>query len=464
MMCRIFFRTVINCSRVNGWLLVTFLAISRFAQAQPDQYNQRWNNPAVQQRMDSGIREHRMGDAVLRITDKAGKPVKNATVQVKQTRHAFLFGSNLFMLNGFKTDTLNRRYEEAFLTLFNHGSIPFYWKTLEPEPGKIRFAADSKPVYRRPPPDAVLAFCEKNNIYPKGHTLVWDNPQWAVPDWLPADESAIQLLIDTRIGQIGERYGQRIKMWDVVNEIRNRHMQVAMPRDFANQAFKKAADVFPNESILMINETTSVWYDRKREYSQYYQVIENLLLKGARIDAIGLQCHFFHGEQEFQDVLAGNIMRPTEMFDVMDTYASFGKPLHITEVTIPTIPDTPEGRKFQATVARNLYRIWFSHPTVESIVWWNIADGTAAPGEDKWRGGFLDENLALKPSFDVLNKLINSEWKTNMETKAINGEAKFRGFYGDYEITVRRGGKTVKQNISLKKGGDTTFVIQMLAL
>lgn len=429
--------------------------------AQESLYRQLWQDPEVEKRISKGIKANRMGEATLRFIDKNGKPVKNVSVQIAQISHDFLFGSTLFMLNGFPTPEQNQKYEEVFLSLFNHGTIPFYWAPLEPEPGQLRFAKNSRYIYRRPPPDVLLEFCEKNNIYPKGHTLVWDNPQWSIPDWLPKEEEKIQPLIDKRIEQIATRYGDKIQMWDVVNEIKNRHMDVPMPKSFAFLAFKKANQAFPKESILMINETTSIWYDIKGEYSFYYLAIENLLLKGARIDAIGLQCHFFHGDQEYKDVVSGKRMRPKEIFEVLDTYADFDKPLHITELTIPTIPNSPEGEKIQATVTRNLYRIWFSHPNVQSIVWWNMVDNTAAPGEDKWRGGFLKEDFTPKASYHVLNEMINKEWKTNLNLKGNpQGNVNFLGYYGKYQITAQAGNKTIKKTIALTKSGRREFTIQ----
>ena len=48
------------------------------------------------------------------------------------------------------------------------------------------------------------------------------------------------------------------------------------------------------------------------------------------------------------------------------------------------------------------------------------------------------------PAFKRLKKLIKEVWTTN-ETVTVdeNGNASFRGFYGDYEITVD--GKAVKE-------------------
>jgi endo-1,4-beta-xylanase len=461
-----FFTTHIHpLAEYKSYLLICFLCglISfRSLQAQEKSYDQIWADPEVEQKIEQGIRQHRMGEARLRFVDGQGKPLKSLSVELEQLSNQFLFGANLFMLHGFSTPEQNKKYEETFLHLFNHGTIPFYWAPLEPRPGQLRFTKNSVPIYRRPPPDAVLEFCKTHNIYPKGHTLVWDNPQWAVPQWLPQDETAIQPLIDQRIEQIAERYKGDIPMWDVVNEIKNRHMQVPMPRDFALKAFQKAQQVFPAQTALLINETTSLWYDRKREYSMYYLVIENLLLKGARIDGIGIQCHFFHGDQEFKDVLSGKQMRPEQIYETLDTYAHFGKPLHITEVTIPTIPNSVEGQQIQANVARNLYRIWFSHPAVASVVWWNMVDGSAAPGEDKWRGGFLNEDFSPKLSYQVLDQLINREWKTAVSGKTgSSGSFNFTGFYGRYKVKVKKGKQVTEKEINFLKGNENEFVISM---
>jgi len=46
---------------------------------------------------DARIEKHRKADAVVVVIDRDGKPVPGAKVAVEQTRHAFLFGSNIFL-------------------------------------------------------------------------------------------------------------------------------------------------------------------------------------------------------------------------------------------------------------------------------------------------------------------------------------------------------------------------------
>lgn len=427
---------------------------SHIVSAQSAHYDSLWSDPALETRIEQGIEKHRKGDFTVVLADKQGKPVRNATVEIQQIRHEFEFGANLFMLNGFQTETENRKYEAVFKSLFNTACVPFYWKTLEPEPGKPRFAANSTPIYRRPPPDPVVEFCQKNGLTPKGHTLVWDHPVHAVPDWLPGDTAVIRQLVSKRIAQLAERYGNAIPTWDVVNEVLQSHPHIPMPNDYALFAFQEAQRYFPKTTRLMINEvTTSSWQNYRKEYSPYYLLIENLRTKGARIGGIGLQFHLF-SEQLHEDVANGKTMRPQDILNALDLYGRFGVPLHVSEITIPTLPYNQTGLERQARLARNFYRLWFSHPAVGAIIWWNIADGTALAGEDKWNGGLVNNHFSPKPSYTVLNDLINRDWKTNLTiTQKEASPVLFRGFYGEYLVRVKQGKKVTGQRVSFLKNG-----------
>ena len=415
-----------------------------------------WNDPAIEQRIKTGIEKNRMGDFSIEVPAYKGK----TEIEIQQVKQEFLFGANAFMIKEFETAERNKRFEELFASLFNQAVVPFYWKTLEPVQGKPRFAAGSEPSYRRPPPDVVLEFCKQYNIAPKGHTLVWDNPTHAVPDWMPKDTAAIEQLIIKRINEIGQRYGGSIRTWDIVNEVLNYFPNVIMPKDYVYKSYQAAAKAFPADTKFILNEATHVWQNSYLEYSPFYMLIQNLLMRQCKIDAIGMQFHFFN-EQLFKDALAGNAMTPKQLFLVLDVYSAFNKPIQISEITIPTLPNNEEGRKNQAILTRNYYRLWFSHPAVESIIWWNSVDGTAVKGEDKWNGGFVNNDFSPKPSYDVLNQLINKEWKTNITTSISNSNRySFKGFFGEYRIKIKQGKKETEQRIIFNKAGQRSVAVQ----
>lgn len=415
-----------------------------------------WNDPAVEQRIKDGIETNRKGDFTISFPAYKGK----TEIEITQMRHEFLFGANAFMVKGFETEERNKKYEEVFASLFNLACVPFYWKTLEPQQDHLRFAASSESIYRRPPPDVVLDFCKRYNITPKGHTLVWNNPDHSIPDWLPRDTAEIEKLIAKRINIVGQKYGNAIHTWDVVNESLHYFSKVIMPDDYVFKSFQTAAKAYPPSTKLMINEVTSVWLTNNLEYSPYYLLIQNQLLRGSKIDAIGMQFHFF-SEQLHKDVVAGKLMTPAQLFSALDLYGKFKKPLHVSEITLPTLPYNDEGKQNQAKLTRNFYRLWFSHPAVEAIIWWNVVDGTAVKNEDKWNGGLVNNDFSPKPSYNVLNDLINKEWKTSLKTVVSgNSTFSFRGFYGEYNIRIRQGKKLIEKQVKFTAKGEKSIAVQ----
>ena len=97
-------------------------------------------NPEVQAKIDRNIEKNRKGDAVVQVP-------ADVEVKVEQLSHSFLFGGNIFLFGQLKTDEQNRQYEQTFGDLFNAATIPFYWKTLEPEKGKPRYEAGSPYIF-----------------------------------------------------------------------------------------------------------------------------------------------------------------------------------------------------------------------------------------------------------------------------------------------------------------------------
>lgn len=420
-------------------LMILLFLVAKLSYAQQEKVDSLWSDPLVEQQIEEGIEKHRKGDFVLKL---AGLGKGDAEIRIEQVGHEFLFGANAFMVGGFEEAEKNQQYGQVFDSLFNLATVPFYWKTLEPQQGNRRFEKGSEPIYRRPAPDAVLEFCQTHQQTPKGHTLIWNNPSHSVPDWLPKDTAAIEELMEERIKIIAERYGDKIKTWDVVNEMLHYFPQVIMPKDYVYKSFKMAEKYFPADTRLFINEVTSVWLN-PHEYSPYNLLIDNLLKRGTKIDGIGLQYHFFN-EAVRDNVLAGKAMRPKDLTDALNLYGAYNLPIHVSEITVPAMPNTAEGQAYQAKLTRNYYRLWFSHPAVESIIWWNVVDGTAVKGEDVFNGGILNNDFSKKPVYGVLDELINKDWKTNiMDKLSDQGEYSFRGYYGKYRISIKQKGKKV---------------------
>ncbi len=439
-----------------GAIGAALLAFAPTAQAQvSEKYEKQW--AAVADRIEQNIEKHRKGDAAIEVLDAAGKPVPGARLSVRQTGHEFLFGCNAFVLGQLDTPELNRKYEEAFVRLFNFATVPFYWAGTEPVEGELRYEEGSRKMWRRPPTDRFPPFAEKYGVTLKGHPLLWHAHN---PGWIPKDPEKLKELYQKRFKEIGSRYGETIKIWDVVNESLECKPTFGLcteDRAYVAWAFREAARHFPADNQLLINEVTT-WSFRKAPESAYYKQVKGLLAQGLRIEGIGFQYHFFR-RKVLDGYLASGNSDPARLLDVYEAFGDFERPLWVTEITIPSAGE--RGAELQARVTADLYRLWFSAPRMAGITWWNLGDNTAVKGENEALGGLVDARLDPKPVYRELDKLINHQWKTEAQlTTGAQGAARFRGFYGMYSVEVEKDGATQRFDVKLSAGEPNRFKLK----
>jgi GH35 family endo-1,4-beta-xylanase len=242
---------------------------------------------------------------------------------------------------------------------------------------------------------------------------------------------------------------------------------------FMERSFKMAERLFP-QNELICNEggepfNGNFLYNR----NPYFMQIERAKLKGARIDTVGFQYHIWSSPENIEKVVEKQC-NPINMYRVYDTFAkAFGCPFQMTEVTIPCHdPYSKEAEDIQAEMLRRLYTIWFSIPNMEAVIYWNLVDGYAfnaqpgdfSAGENKLAGGLMHFDITPKPALKMLKKLFTEDWHTETAlTTNDGGSARFKGFYGKYDIEIITDGKPEKHSIHLEKNVDTnpifTFTI-----
>ncbi len=407
----------------------------------------------IDKKISEGIEKYRKGYCKVQFLDKDSNPVSGKKVKLTQQTHDFKYGANIFMLDEFESDENNAEYRRFFKEYFNLATVPFYWDGLESEEGNPRYDKNSKKVYRRPAPDLCMDYCEQNGITPKLHCLVYDK---FTPEWLqklPLDE--VKKKYEERFRQIAERYSGRMCEFEVINELLcesgwGLKTELSNERDIIEWSFNLAQKYFPNET-LVINEGNPISGLSRDDYrNPYFMMIENSLQKGTKIDKIGLQNHMFTGatarnEEQYENSIRNfdrRFCNPKSIWKGLDVISELGLPLELTEVTIPTFGDTIEDEELQADMLKLWYSVWFSHPAVETIVYWNTIDGYAYDDGKTWnenncRGGLWHHDLTPKKSALMLKKLFNEIWHTDLElTTDKDGCIDFRGFYGDYEVEV----------------------------
>jgi GH35 family endo-1,4-beta-xylanase len=404
---------------------------------------------------EARIEKHRRADATILVVDASGKPVRAANVTVEQTRHAFLFGSNIFTWGRAADTQREAAYRKRFAELLNYATLPFYWANYEPSRGQ--------PAHERT--TEVARWCSRQGILTKGHPLAWNH---ADPHWLPSDPDEIFQLQVARIEDCVSRFKGLIDRWDVVNEATHIDREEFLRRapkhtgmwqqvgqiEFTRRCFDHARRAGP-QAILLINDY--------RTDPAYEQVIEQLVDADAKplYDVIGIQSHMHGGAW------------PTEkIWEVCERFARFGVPLHFTETTILSgkrgwdvergedWPSTPEGEAYQTAHVVRFYTMLFSHPAVEAITWWDFADYHA------WKrapAGLLRKDMTLKPAYHALYDLIKRKWWTRtMLESAPDGTAHFRGFLGDYNLTISfPGQKPIEKSFTLKKGEPNYWQVKL---
>jgi GH35 family endo-1,4-beta-xylanase len=392
---------------------------------------------------------HRTGEVVVTVLGPDRRPLADRDVIVAQQRHAFAFGNIGFdfveliggpdptgaeEVEGFggATRLSLERLGDLWLGLFNTATLPFYWGRYEPRRG----APDAERLTK------TARWLAGRGVTVKGHPLVWHTVQ---PPWLLGlglDE--VERLQRNRIRDLAAGFAGLIDTWDAINEA------VIMPV-FANgdnaitplarargrihmvrMAFEEARAANPAVTLVLNDFDLT---------SAYECLIEGVLAAGIRIDAIGLQTHMHQGYRGEE-----------YMGNMLDRFARYGLPLHMTESTlvsghlmpaeikdlndyrIPEWPSTPEGEARQADEIVRHYRSLVAHPAVQSINYWGLTDDGA------WLGapvGLVRADGSRKPSYDALAALIKGEWwlpPTGMRTDA-GGDVTVRGFFGDYTVS-----------------------------
>ncbi|HTY86181.1 MAG TPA: endo-1,4-beta-xylanase [Candidatus Acidoferrum sp.] len=164
------------------------------------------------------------------------------------------------------------------------------WEEVHPEPHRYNFDA----------PDQYVAFGEAHQMQIIGHTLVW---HWQTPDWVfqdaagkPLSREALLQRMKDHIFTVMGRYRGRIHAWDVVNEAimadgswrKSKWLEI-IGEDYVLKAFEFARQADP-QAELYYNEYD---YEYRPKCEGVIRLVKNLQAKGARVDGVGIQGHWF---------------------------------------------------------------------------------------------------------------------------------------------------------------------------
>ncbi len=398
--------------------------------------------------LQARTRQIRQCDLVVRVRDASGRPVQGARVEVRQQRHAFLFGCNIFLLDPSNREPWQIEYQQRFAALLNYATLPFYWGAYEPARGRTREMNLM----------AMARWCAEHGIAAKGHPLCW-HEVW--PSWAPKTaEDAIPLL-EARVKDLIPRFAEWVRYWDVWNEANvataPRHIGTGIgdwvrrdgPAVPVMRALKWAREVATPGVVLLYNDFDVT--------ARNERLLRTLAASNALPDAIGIQSHMHGGPWPIERV-----------WNVTERFAQFGRPIHFTEMTVvsgerrPGVPrkeryepgewpTTPEGEAAQADYVERVYRVLFSHPAVDAITWWDFSDRRA------WKrapAGWLREDMSPKPVYERLRRMIRGEWWTDVAAATDStGSVRVRVWRGMHRIRAAAGDRTAETTLEIPLRG-----------
>lgn len=381
---------------------------------------------------DARIKQIRQRDVQLRVVDSQDKPVAGARIEVRQTRKAFPFGGAMG-----RSILGNERFQEFFKAHFNYAVFEneTKWYANERRPGQPDYAG----------PDAMLAWCQANGIPVRGHCIFWEPEKWQMRWVQPLTGDELRQAVERRLESVVTHFRGKFVSWDVDNEtLHGDFFKSRLGESIWPWMFKRAHELDPGAK-LFVNEFNILSVDQDFndvQTDEYVAHIRWLIAQGAPIDGVGIQGHIWR-----EDILS----KPQVLKERLDKVAVLKLPIWISEFDVADDDETSCADKLEL-----VYRTAYSHPAVEGIVMWVVWAGNS------WRGpnaGLAHRDWTLNEAGKRYEALMN-EWSTESSGSSnAAGVLAFRGFHGDYQITVTpKEGKAMTQSVQVSPGPEAQTV------
>lgn len=282
------------------------------------------------------------------------------------------------------------------------------WGFVEPTLGAYDFG----------PADALADFAAANHLRLRGHALFWGRLQ--LPAGLASEVGGaadpvgrLRDLMRGRVDSMLGRYGDRVALWDVVNEPldvvtgdfdQNLFFRTLGP-GWVAEAFTLARAVDP-AAELVLNEFSLGYPSPKLD--ALVQLVTDLRAAGVPVDGIGLQAHFFPFlPLPNRDVFEGSLR----------TLAALGVRVELTEVDVSLwhFRNDPDPLASQAAFYGDVVAACMAVPECRAVTMWGLHDG------DTWLDGFapfdqaapnapllFDATLRPKPAYVAVRDAVRA--------------------------------------------------------
>ena len=219
-------------------------------------------------------------------------------------------------------------------------------EVLHPSPDRWNFG----------PADRYVNFGRENGMFILGHTLIWHNQTPAFffnnEDGTPKSHEEMREVLRSYIETVTAHFAGKVDAWDVVNEIVDNdggYRSTVWTESFDGDgdeivrlAFRYASEYAPGTELYY--NDFNVWRPAKRD--GIARMVRMLQKNGIRIDGVGIQAHW-----------GLNYPKKEYIEACIDTLASLGVKVMITELDIDVLPISREGQVIGKSLNDPLYRL-----------------------------------------------------------------------------------------------------------
>jgi len=259
-------------------------------------------------------------------------------------------------------------------------------------------------------PDRIAGFAKAQGLGLHGHALIWYAQDAPAFKPLEGKGKAFADAYRNYILAVAGRYRGGVRGWDVVNEpiseegggYRDCTWRKNLGMDYVRLAFEHAREADP-AAVLFLNDYNLEAKPAKLD--TFLRLTESLLKGGAPLGGLGTQTHVS------ADSPRGEIARSIKAL------ASFGLPIHISEVDVSTrqlrsrLP-RPDVLGDQSRVVEEIAQAFFDLPQRQryALTFWGLRDRDSwlrrPPYADGDKPLLFDDAGRPKPAFEALGRTL----------------------------------------------------------